>query len=118
MIICERVSHESPNRRIIRLWLLEKKLQLIVSREIVDEYLEIFDEVLRMEPKVLIEWQERFSDDPRATVVNLGRRDDASRDSDDNVFLSTARAGKAAYLVTNDHDLLDLPEFLLPVSFR
>jgi predicted nucleic acid-binding protein len=44
------------------------------------------------------------------TLVNLGRRDDDCRDSDDNVFLSTARAGKAKYLVTNDRDLLDLPE--------
>jgi predicted nucleic acid-binding protein len=41
--------------------------------------------------------------------VNLARRDIASRDKDDNVFLSTARAGKAKYLLTNDRDLLDLP---------
>jgi putative PIN family toxin of toxin-antitoxin system len=99
----------SPNRRIIRLWLLEKKLQLIVSHDIVEEYLEIFEDVLRIEPRFLSEWQERFSDDPRATFVSLGYRDDASRDPDDNVFLSTARAGKAKYLVTNDQDLLDLP---------
>jgi predicted nucleic acid-binding protein len=38
--------------------------------------------------------------------------DRLSRDPDDNVFLSTARAGKAKYLVTNDRDLLDLPQYL------
>lgn len=55
----------------------------------------------------------------RVTTVNLARRDEASRDPDDNVFLSTARAGKADYLVTNDHDLLDIPDSIqgaLPFS--
>lgn len=33
-----------------------------------------------------------------------------SRDPDDNIFLSTARAGRADFLITNDRDLLDLPD--------
>ena len=101
-------SKSSPNRKIIRLWLVEKQLQLIVSHEIVAEYLEIFGEVLAMDADVVEEWHERFVLDPRATLVNLARRDDESRDPDDNVFLSTARAGKAKFLVTNDKDLLDI----------
>jgi putative PIN family toxin of toxin-antitoxin system len=100
----------SPNRTIIRLWLLERKLQLIVSQEVIAEYLEIFDRVLRMGQAALDKWEKRFADGPGVTFVNLGRRDFESRDPDDNVFLSTARAGKAEYLVTNDRDLLDLPE--------
>jgi len=47
---------------------------------------------------------------PRVTVVQLGRRYRESRDPDDNLLLATARAGKARYLITNDRDLLDLPE--------
>jgi putative PIN family toxin of toxin-antitoxin system len=103
-------NKSSHNCRIIRLWLLEAKLQLVVSEEVVAEYLEIFDDVLRMVPSTLGKWRSRFADDPRVTMVNLGARHTESRDPDDNVFLSTARAGKAAYLVTNDRDLLDLPE--------
>ncbi len=103
-------SQSSPNRKIVRLWLVEKRLQLIVSSATVAEYLGIFDEILGMEPDVVEQWRERFDSDARVTLVNLARRDDASRDPDDNVFLSTARAGRAKHLITNDRDLLDLPE--------
>lgn len=105
-------SRLSPNRRIIRLWLLQRTLQLIVSDEIVAEYLEIFHEILQMNPDSVDGWRDRFAADRRTTLVKLARRDQLSRDPDDNVFLSTARAGKAKYLVTNDRDLLDLPQYL------
>lgn len=62
-----------------------------------------------MDAETVNEWHERFADDGRLTLVNLARRDEASRDPDDNVFLSTARAGKARFLITNDRDVLDLP---------
>jgi predicted nucleic acid-binding protein len=62
-----------------------------------------------MDREIVLAWRDRFADDRRVTLVNLGRRDVASRDPDDNVFLSTARSGRAKYLVTNDRDLLDLP---------
>jgi putative PIN family toxin of toxin-antitoxin system len=103
-------SKTTPNRRIVRLWLLDRKIQLIVSEEIVVEYLEIYDEVLAMERDLVSAWRERFTDDPRTTFVNIARREGASRDPDDNVFLSTAQAGRAKYLVTNDRDLLDIPQ--------
>lgn len=44
------------------------------------------------------------------THVNLGKRFTQSRDPKDNLFLSTASAGHAKFLVTNDRDLLDIPE--------
>ena len=44
------------------------------------------------------------------THVNLGARPTEGRDPDDNLMLATAAAGKAAYLVTNDRDLLDIPD--------
>ncbi len=43
------------------------------------------------------------------TRVNLGTRHAVSRDPDDDVFLATAAAGQAQFLITNDHDLLDIP---------
>lgn len=99
----------SPNQRVIRLWLLEKRLQLVVSRELLEEYLEIFGAIVEMAPDVLSKWRQRFEKDRRSTVVSLGRRYTESRDPDDNLLLATARAGNAFYLITNDRDLLDLP---------
>jgi putative PIN family toxin of toxin-antitoxin system len=108
-----------PNRRVVQLWLIEKRLQLMVSPEVVAEYLEIFDEILEMDADVVQEWRDRFTGDARATLVNLARRDVESRDPDDNAFLSTARAAKAKYLVTNDKDLLDLtPAYRATVRFE
>jgi putative PIN family toxin of toxin-antitoxin system len=103
-------SHANPNRRIMRLWLLERRLQLVVSRDLVEEYLTIFAQVLGMAPELIEEWRVRFEEDSRVTVVRLGRRYAASRDPDDDLLLATARAGKARYLLTNDRDLLELPE--------
>ena len=51
----------SPNRRVIRLWLVERHLKLAVSNEIVDEYLKIFREVLRFDDQQTNEWRQRFS---------------------------------------------------------
>jgi uncharacterized protein len=99
----------NPNRRVILLWLIEKQLQLIVNSKVVDEYLEIFDRILGMDAEIIREWQLRFESDSRCTQVNLGRRFKESRDPDDNLLLATALAGKAEFLITNDHDLLDLP---------
>jgi putative PIN family toxin of toxin-antitoxin system len=92
-------SKTNANRRVIRLWLLEKRLQLVVSAAIIAEYLEIFGEILRMDADTISEWRLRFERDSRCTQVNLGRRFRESRDPDDNVFLATALAGRAAYLI-------------------
>ena len=43
------------------------------------------------------------------THVSLGSRPQLSRDPDDDMMIATARSGKAKFLVTNDHDLLDIP---------
>lgn len=99
----------SPNQRTVRLWLLEKRLQLIVSDDLIDEYLGVFQKILYMEDELIERWRDRFANDPRSTVVNLGRRYSESRDPDDNLLLATATSGNCEYLVTNDRDLLDLP---------
>lgn len=39
-------SHTNWNRRIVRLWLIERQLQLVVSRELIAEYLGIFNLLL------------------------------------------------------------------------
>ena len=67
-------SNTNWNRRIVRLWLIEGKLQLVVAPELIDEYLGIFDEVLGMDAESVNEWRQRFESDGRTTLVNLGRR--------------------------------------------
>ena len=103
-------SKTNANRRVVRLWLIERKLQLVVCDELIDEYLEIFSEVLGMDDSTVRDWQVRFEADRRATLVGLGRRYTESRDPDDNLLLATATAGRAEFLITNDRDLLELPE--------
>ena len=103
-------SQASSSARVVRLWLLEKKIQLLVCRELIAEYLGVFQAVLGLNDELIDRWQRRFASDPRSTVVRLGRRYRASRDPDDNLLLATATAGRAAYLVTNDRDLLELPD--------
>jgi uncharacterized protein len=101
-------SLSSPNQRILRLWLLSKRLQLVVSDQLVEEYLQVFAELLDFDSDLLDEWEQRFLNDARSTVVNLGRRYNFSRDPDDNLLLATAAAGPAEYLISNDRDLLDI----------
>jgi len=103
-------TNTNANRRIVRLWLIEKKLQLIVSEDLIAEYLGIFSEVLGMDDETVREWRVRFEEDRRTTLVGLGRRYTESRDPDDNLLLATATAGRARFLVTNDLDLLELPD--------
>src|SRR2546425_1270833 len=102
----DSARHDSFNRQVIRQWHIEKRL---VSREVLDEYLHIFETVLEFHPERLARWTRRFNTGDRVTLVDLGPRVIGSRDPDDNVFLSLARTGRAATLVTNDRDLLELP---------
>ena len=102
----------SSNQRVLRLWLLEKRIQLIVCDDLIDEYVGVFQELLGMEDELIDQWQKRFAGDTRSTVVRLDRRYAESRDPDDNLLLATATAGQAAYLITNDRDLLELPASL------
>lgn len=102
-------NKESPNKRTVRLWLHGNRLQVILSPEVIEEYLDAFARVVGMKPEQIADWQKRFDTDSRCSLVNLARRYTASRDPDDNVFLATAAAGRADYLITNDRDLLDLP---------
>jgi putative PIN family toxin of toxin-antitoxin system len=109
----------SVNQRVIRLWLVEKRLQLVVSEDLIDEYLGIFRDLLGMDQELIDGWKRRFTNDSRTTLVGLGRRYVESRDPDDNLLLATATAGDVSFLVTNDRDLLELPiTFVRKLKYR
>lgn len=104
-------SGGSPNRRMIRLWLVERKFKLALSSEIEAEYLRIFEELLGFDRNTLIAWKRRFGNKRITQTVGVGASS-LSRDPKDNVFIATATSAKAKFLVTNDRDLLDISEVM------
>lgn len=97
----------STNSQIFRLWRDERKLQLIVSDPMMKEYLEVLTRLKVAERQINL-LTDRLRRRGTVTRVELGARSRASRDPDDNPILSTAMAGRAKFLVTNDRDLLDI----------
>ncbi|MGI8544071.1 MAG: putative toxin-antitoxin system toxin component, PIN family [Aridibacter sp.] len=97
----------SINQRTFNLWLVQRRLQLIISRPIVEEYLGVL-EMLGADSQNLANLENYLSTANTVTQVNLGKRLFLSRDADDNKFLSTAYIGKAKYVVSRDNDLLDI----------
>jgi putative PIN family toxin of toxin-antitoxin system len=95
------------NRRVFELWFIKGQIQLVVSSEIVEEYIVTLELVLGIADDILKGWQSRFFSH-NADVVSPGKRYAFSRDSKDNVFLTIAAVGKADFLITNDRDLLDI----------
>ena len=98
-------NQASPNAQI---WRDRRKLQLILSPELTTEYLEVLPRLGVGENKCA-RLAGRLESRETITHVNLGARATESRDPEDNFVLSTAAAGKARFLVTNDRDLLDIP---------
>ncbi|MGH7453055.1 MAG: putative toxin-antitoxin system toxin component, PIN family [bacterium] len=99
---------QSPNVVTVRLW-RERKLQLIVSDIIADEYIDVLNR-LGISENLVTNFSTSLDESGTVTHVNLGKRFTDSRDPKDNPFLSTAAAGRAKFLVTSDSDLLDIPE--------
>ena len=101
-------SPGSANQQAFRLWRDKRAFQLIVSDEVIQEYLEVLSRL--GVPELLVKrLEERFARRKTVTKVSLGSRPKISRDPDDNIVIATARSGKARFLVTNDYDLLDIP---------
>ncbi len=99
---------DSAAATIIRMWRDQRRLQLIVSEGIVEEYAEVLRR-LEVDEKLVQRFLERLEARQTVSYVNLGPRVDVSEDPDDNQFLSTAISGRAAFVVSQDRDLLEIP---------
>lgn len=97
------------NRRVFELWFIKSQVQLVISSEIVEEYIATMELILGIADDTLKKWQSRFSSH-NADVFSPGKRYALSRDPKDNIFLTIAAVGKADFLITNDRDLLDISE--------
>ena len=104
-----RAREKSASVRVFKLWRERRLLQLIVSDELQVEYLEILQR-LNVSSQRIDGLVRRLRERVTVTHVNLGPRFTSSRDPDDNILLATAAAGKAKYLITNDRDLLEIPD--------
>lgn len=98
------------NRRIFDLFQKARRLQLIVSPPIIDEYLYVLKNYLGFPADRMQMLEFRLQSASNITHINLGKRISLSRDPKDNMFLETAHAGKAKFLLTKDNDLLDIPK--------
>lgn len=99
---------DSASSKIFQLWRTRRRLQLIVSDEVIAEYLEVLQR-LGVPDVRITRLEERIRRRQTVSHTKLGARPTESRDPDDNLVLATAVAGKAEYVVTNDRDLLDIP---------
>ena len=86
----------------------------VVSPEIVAEYLRTIGR-----PELVAKYRSINTRDVQAILVQIGTAKlvtpphvpAVSRDPNDDKFLAAALTGKAAYIVSEDHDLLDLGEY-------
>jgi putative PIN family toxin of toxin-antitoxin system len=98
----------SASARTYRLW-LQRKLQLVVSEEMTEEYLEVLER-LGLRKSLINRFAERLDQRKTVTHVRPGRRFRICRDPDDDMLLDVAQTGQARFLITNDRDLLEIPE--------
>lgn len=88
--------------------------RLFVSRPILQE---IFEVLQRSEVVSLfhtlkgLDKEKIFEIIGKAEVVEVSDIPEVSRDTKDNIFLATAKAAKADYLISADKDLLDLKKY-------
>jgi uncharacterized protein len=106
LLIAGRWNKKSSSLKIIDLC-IKGSLNAVYTRQIKDENLFILSKVKA--PRDYLEKIRLFYESGR--LVEAGERIRASVDDSDNRFLEAAVAGKADYVLSNDHHLLDLGEY-------
>ena len=85
-------------------------MDVVASKEIVDEYEEIVLRLKQKYPRIdtRIPLQELLS---KFEIIRVSSDIQASRDPDDNKFISCAIDGKCLYIVSGDDDLLSVGSY-------
>jgi len=106
------ISHlyGGASRKVVDLW-KHGHLQLIVSPEIVEEYLSVLQRSPFLTERGFQALQLWFSHKSKVTEVRPGKHFKVCRDENDDMFLDAAYAGKAKYIISWDKDLLTIKEF-------
>ena len=107
------ISHlyGGASRKVVGLW-KHGHLQLIVSTEIVEEYLRVLQKSPLLTERGFQALQLWFSHQSKVTVIRPGTHFKVCRDENDDMFLDAAYAGKAKYIISWDKDLLVIEGFI------
>ena len=91
-------------------YIMEGRVDVVASKEIVDEYEEIVLRLKQKYPRIdtRIPLQELLS---KFEIIRVSSDIQASRDPDDNKFISCAVDGKCLYIVSGDDDLLSVGSY-------
>lgn len=91
-------------------YIMEGRVDVVASKEIVDEYEEIVLRLKQKYPRIdtRIPLQELLS---KFEIIRVSSDIQASRDPDDNKFISCAVDGKCLYIVSGDDDLLSVGNY-------
>ena len=91
-------------------YIREGRVDVVASKEIVDEYEEIVLRLKQKYPRIdtRIPLQELLS---KFEIIRVSSDIQASRDPDDNKFISCAVDGKCLYIVSGDDDLLSVGNY-------
>jgi putative PIN family toxin of toxin-antitoxin system len=91
-------------------YIMESRVDVVASKEIVDEYEEIVLRLKQKYPRIdtRIPLQELLS---KFEIIRVSSDIQASRDPDDNKFISCAIDGKCLYIVSGDDDLLSVGNY-------
>ena len=106
------ISHlyGGASRKVVDLW-KHGHLQLIVSPEIVEEYLRVLQKSPLLTERGFQALRLWFSHKSKVTSVRPGTHFKVCRDENDDMFLDAAFAGEAKYIISWDKGLLTIGEF-------
>jgi putative PIN family toxin of toxin-antitoxin system len=104
------VFFSGPPFEIIKAW-LDKRIQIIISSEILDEYKRVGEELSHRYPEIETSpILESFAE--KATLISAPSLPlSVCVDPDDDKFLACAAAGNAELIISGDKHLLDINEF-------
>lgn len=104
------VFFSGPPYEIIKAW-LDKRIQIIISSEILREYKRVGGELMHRYPEIEIT-PILISFSKKATSISAPRLPrPVCVDPDDDKFLACAAAGNAKLIISGDRHLLDINEF-------
>ncbi len=91
-------------------YVMESRVDVVASKEIVDEYEEIVLRLQRKYPAInsRIPLQDIIS---KFEIIRVNSEIHISRDPADDKFISCALDGKCLYIVSGDSDLLDIESY-------
>lgn len=95
--------------KVINLWRLEEKYDLVVSPEILAEIISKLKYKFRLPKSLLREWKDLLESKAVLTIPQVKIK--LCRDPKDNMLLEAATESRASYLITGDRDLLVLKTF-------